>query len=98
MSLYCLEKYEPHGKLGIRRDQPNHRIEMKFCVGGGDLQEIVLRFEFYQNRSSGFGAAWGARNLRFLIDLTALRPLSVQMLLHCRHTTEKYCNERVSYA
>ena len=28
---------------------------MKFCVVGG-LREVVLRFEFHQNRLSGFGA------------------------------------------
>jgi len=43
---------------------------MKFCTMGG-LQEIVLRFEFHQNRSSGFGAVGlsGGRNLPSLIDL-----------------------------
>jgi len=41
--------------LGIRLDHRRHRIEMKFCVVAG-LQEVVLRFEFYQNRLSGFGA------------------------------------------
>jgi len=44
------------GKLGIRRDHPGRRIEMKFCMVGG-LQMLVLRFEFHQNRLSGFGAA-----------------------------------------
>ena len=53
--------------LGIRLDHRRHRIEMKFCVVAG-LQEVVLRFEFYQNRLSGFGAV-GDRNLPFLIDL-----------------------------
>ena len=43
------------GKLSIRRDHPHRRIEIKFCVVGG-LQELVLRFEFHQNRSRGFGA------------------------------------------
>ena len=57
------------GKLGIRRDHTRHRIEMKFRVMGG-LQEIVLRFEFHQNRLSGFGAVGtGDRHLPFLIDL-----------------------------
>ena len=42
------------GKLGIRRDHPRRRIEMKFCLMVG-LQMIVLRFEFHQNRLSGFG-------------------------------------------
>jgi len=41
--------------MGIRRDHPRLRIEMKFCVVGG-LQIVVLRFEFHQNRLSGFGA------------------------------------------
>jgi len=52
---------------GIRRDYPRCQIEMKFCMMDG-LQEVVLRFEFYQNRLSGFGAV-GDRNLPFLIDL-----------------------------
>jgi len=43
--------------LGIRRDHPRRRIEMKFCVDVR-LQELVLRFEFYQNQLSGFGAVW----------------------------------------
>jgi len=45
--------------LGIRRDgdYPRRQIEMKFCVVAG-LQEIVLAFEFYQNRLIGFGAVW----------------------------------------
>ena len=52
------------GKLGIRQDHPRRRIEMKlFCmvvlVG---LQEVVLKFKFYQNRLSAFGAV-GGRNL-----------------------------------
>jgi len=42
------------GKLGIRRDDSRRRTEMKFCMVGG-LQMIVLRFEFHQNRLSGFG-------------------------------------------
>ena len=37
------------------RDHPHRRIEMKFCMVGG-FQEIILKFEFHQNRSSGFGA------------------------------------------
>jgi len=41
--------------LGIRRDHPRRRIEMKFCMVAG-LQTVVLRFEFHQNRLSGFGA------------------------------------------
>jgi len=46
-----------NGKLGklIRRDNPRHWIEMKFCVVGG-LQMIVLIFEFHQNLLNGFGA------------------------------------------
>jgi len=40
---------------------------MKFCVVGG-LQIVVLRFEFHQNRLSGFGAV-GGRNLPIPIDL-----------------------------
>jgi len=63
MSLHYLGKHEPRklyfqwqSKLGIRRDNPHCRIEMKFRVVGG-LQELVIRFEFHhQNRSSGFGA------------------------------------------
>jgi len=62
MSLYYLGKmnagncrFSDSVKLGIRRDHAYHCIEMKFCVVGG-LQEAVLRFEFHQNRSSGFGA------------------------------------------
>ena len=56
MSLHYLGKHEPRkclfsdsGKLGIRRDHPYRRIEMKFCVVGG-LHEIVLWFEFHRNR------------------------------------------------
>jgi len=41
--------------LGICRDHPRCRIEMKFCVVGG-LYEKVMRFEFHQNRLSDFGA------------------------------------------
>jgi len=54
------------GKLGIRREHQHRRIEMKYCVVGV-LQDVVKRFEFHQNRSSGFGA-WG-RNLPFFVDL-----------------------------
>jgi len=39
------------GKQAIRRDHPHRRIEMKFCTVDG-LQEVVLRFEFHQNRSA----------------------------------------------
>jgi len=53
--------------LGIRWDHPHRRIEIKFFTVAG-LQEVVLRFEFYQNWLSGFGALRG-RNLRFPIDL-----------------------------
>ena len=56
------------GKLGVRRDHPRRRIEMKFCMVGG-LQMLVLRFEFRQNRFSGFGAVRGGRHLANLIDL-----------------------------
>jgi len=50
------DKDKPNsGKLGIRRDHPRRRIEMKFCVVGR-LQMVVLRFELHQNRISGFGA------------------------------------------
>jgi len=37
---------------------------MKFCVVGGLRGGTVLRFEFHQNRLSGFGAVVG-RNLPF---------------------------------
>jgi len=53
--------------LVTRWDHPYRWIEMKFCMVGG-LQETVLRFEFNQNPSSGFGAV-GGWNLPFLIDL-----------------------------
>jgi len=43
------------GKLAIRRDRLRRRIEMKSCMVGG-LQVVVLSFELYQNRLSGFGA------------------------------------------
>ena len=57
------------GKLGIRRDHQRRWIDMKFCVLG-DLQMIVLRFEFHQNRLSGFGAVSEVgRNLPISIDL-----------------------------
>ena len=55
------------GKLGIRRDHPRRGMEMKFCMMGS-LQMVVLRFEFHQNRLSGFGAVEG-RNLPIPIDL-----------------------------
>ena len=55
-------------KLSIRQDHPHCPIEMKFCMVGV-LQEIVLRFDFHENRSSGFGAVGGGRNLPFPIDL-----------------------------
>ena len=54
------------GKVRIRRDHPYRRIEMEFFVVG-DLQKAVLRFEFHQNRSSGFRAV-GSRNLPFIND------------------------------
>ena len=60
----CL--FSDSGNVGIRRDHPYRRIEMEFCVVG-DLQKAVLRFEFHQNRSSGFRAV-GSRNLPFIID------------------------------
>jgi len=41
---------------------------MKFCVVGGP-QTVVLRFEFHQNRLSGFGAVVGGQNLPIPIDL-----------------------------
>jgi len=44
--------------LGIRRDHPRRRIEMKFCMVAG-LQKVVLRFEFHQNQLTGFGAVGG---------------------------------------
>jgi len=55
------------GKLGVRWDHQRHQIKMKLCTVGG-LQEIVLRFKFHQNRSSGF-TALSSRNLPFLTDL-----------------------------
>jgi len=54
-------------KLGIRRDHPRRRMEMKFCVVGG-LQMAVLSFGFHQNRIIGFGAVEG-RNLPIPTDL-----------------------------
>jgi len=51
----CL--FSESGKLGIRRDHPHCQIKIKFCVVG-TLQEVVLRVNFHQNRSSGFGS-WG---------------------------------------
>ena len=60
----CL--FSDGSKVGIRRDHLCRRIEMEFCVVG-DLQEAVPRFEFRQNRSSGFRAD-GGRNLPFLVD------------------------------
>jgi len=55
------------GKLGICRDHPRRRIDMKFWMVGG-LQVVVLRFEFHQNRLSGFRAV-GGRNSPIPIDL-----------------------------
>jgi len=54
--------------LGIRRDHRRRRIEMNFCVVAG-LQEIVLRFDFHQNRLSRFGALGAGRNLPFAIHV-----------------------------
>ena len=62
----CL--FTDSGKLGIRQYHPHRRIEMKFCMVDG-LHGVVLRFEFHQNRSSGFGAVGEGRNVPFLIDL-----------------------------
>jgi len=36
----------------------------------GSLQEVVLTFEFHQNRLSSFGAVVGGQNLPFPSDLT----------------------------
>jgi len=47
--------FSDSGKLGIRRDHPHHWIKIKFCVAGG-LQDVVLMFEFHQNRMSDFRA------------------------------------------
>jgi len=56
--------------LGIRRDRPRCRIEIKVCLLAG-LQEVILRFLFHQNRLSGFVAVGGgAHNLPFPIDFT----------------------------
>ena len=44
--------------LGIRRDRPRCRIEIKVCLLAG-LQEVILRFLFHQNRLSGFVAVGG---------------------------------------
>jgi len=53
--------------LGIRRDHQCRRTEMKFCMVAG-LQEVVLRFEFYQNQLGSFGAVRG-QNWPFPTDL-----------------------------
>ena len=54
--------YREHGAelvrlflLGVVRFAGSCTEPFKFCMVGG-LQGIVLRFEFHQNRSSGFGA------------------------------------------
>ena len=56
MSLHYLGKHDSgnylfsdDGKLDILQDHPHRPIEMKVCVLGG-LQEIVLKFEFHENR------------------------------------------------
>jgi len=56
------------GKLGIRRDHPRRRIELKFCAWGS-LQMVVLRIEFHRNRYGGFGAVGVGRNVPVPIDL-----------------------------
>jgi len=61
------QTYTYSGKLGISRGHPRRWIEMKFCMVDG-LQGIVLRFEFHQNQSSGFGAV-GGRNLPIPVGL-----------------------------
>jgi len=50
------ERNPNSSKLGVCRDHPRRRIEMKCCEVGG-LQMIVLWFKFDQNRFSSFGAA-----------------------------------------
>jgi len=70
-------------KMGIRRDHPRLRIEMKFCVVAG-LQMVVLRFEFHQNRLSSFGAV-GDRNLPIPIDLA----IDLHNRLYYRTSREK---------
>jgi len=86
MSLHYLEKQNPEivffrvsGKLGIRQDHPHCWIEMKFCIVGV-LQELVLRFEFHQNRLSSFGAM-GAEICPFPL----IWPLAyTKSLSHCK--------------
>jgi len=65
MSLHYTGKHEPTEivlsvMLDNHWDHPCRQIEMKFCVVA-DLQEIVLRFKFYQNRLSSFGAVVGSK-------------------------------------
>jgi len=50
------ERNPNSSKLGVGRDHPRRRIEVKCCMVGG-LQMIVLWCKFDQNRFSGFGAA-----------------------------------------
>jgi len=59
--------------LGMHRDHPRRQFQMKFCMVGG-VQEIVLRFEFYQNPLSAFRAVRG-RSLPFPIDLAVFPPI-----------------------
>jgi len=61
----CL--FSDSDKLGIRLDHPHRRIEIKFGMVGG-LHDVVLKFEFHQNRSSSVGPV-GGRNLPLLIGL-----------------------------
>ena len=88
------------GKLGIRRDYPRHRIEMKFCMVGG-LQMQVLRMKFHQNRLSGLRAV-GGRNLSIpltwpLAYTTACTVVQAVMLvsviqIHCNEHNYKFSN------
>jgi len=65
------QKDKPNsGKLGIRRDHPRRRIEMKFCVVGR-LQMVVLTSKVrIASKSVKRFRSCGGRNLPIPIDLT----------------------------
>ena len=86
MYLYYLGKREPmklclFSHAGYSPRPRTSSARMKFCTVVG-LQVIVLKFEFYQNRLSSFGAV-GSRNLPFLIDL-AVFPLITDLATSVR--------------
>jgi len=44
------ERKFTYGKVAVRQDHPRRHIEIKFCMVGSLLRELVLSFEFHQNQ------------------------------------------------